>query len=39
MSSPVKKKEEGDLKEASLTTGTSQLRLVLKITCTQVEGK
>lgn len=34
MSNPVKKKEERDLKETSLTTGTSQLRLCLKITCT-----
>lgn len=33
MSNPVKKKEEGDRKETSLTTGTSQLRLGLKITC------
>lgn len=34
MSNPVKKKEEGDQKETSLTTGTSQLRLGLKVTCT-----
>lgn len=39
MSTPVKKKEEGDQKETSLTTGTPQLRLGLKITCTTGRGR
>lgn len=35
MSNPRKKKKETHLKEASLTTGTSQVKSSLKITCTK----